>query len=147
MEWYGNTLPMREPWKLDDKAYNIMTGSFLIQSEEELFGDDWFESYAIEEILDAKYDKMDINDLIANQKHLNAKQQQQLRQLFMKYEKLFDGTLGFYPHKEVHIEVLPDAQPKHRRPYAVPQIHWETFKRELQHLLEIGVLSPQGMSS
>ena len=34
MEWYGNTLPMREPWKLNDKEFNSMAGSFLIQSRE-----------------------------------------------------------------------------------------------------------------
>ena len=70
MEWYGNTLPMQEPWKLNDKEFNNMADSFLIQSEEELFGDDWLESYAVEKSLDAKYDKMDINELMANQKHL-----------------------------------------------------------------------------
>ena len=147
MEWYGNTLPMREPWKLDEKEYFNMADLFLIQSEEELFGEDWFESYAVEKILDAKYDKMDIKELMENQKHLNSSQKEQLKQLFLKYEKLFDGTLGLYPHKKIHIEVLPDAKPKHQRHYSVPQIHWETFKKELQHLVKIGVLSPQGMSS
>ena len=89
---------MREPWKLDLNKFNIMADSFLIQSEEELFEDDWHEGYTVEKILDAKYDKININELMANQKHLNANQQQQLKQLFMKYEKLFDGTLGLYPH-------------------------------------------------
>ena len=32
------------------------------------------------------------------------------------------------------------------RPYAVPKIHMDTFKKELDHLVELGVLSPQGMS-
>ena len=72
MEWYGNTLPMQEPWKLDDNEFNNMADLFLIQSEEDLFEDDWLESYAVEKNLDAKYDKMDIDELMANQKHLNA---------------------------------------------------------------------------
>ena len=138
---------MREPWKLNDKEFNDIADSLLIQSKEELFGDDWLKSYAVEKILDAKYDKMDINKLMANKKHLNASQQQQLKQLFMKYEKVFDGILGLYPHKKVLIEVLPDARPKHQRPYAVPQIHWRRVKTELQHLVKIGVLTPQGMTS
>ena len=72
---------MQEPWKLDDQEFNNMADSFLIQSEEELFGDDWFKNYAVEKSLDAKYDKMNINELMANQKHVNANQQQQLKQL------------------------------------------------------------------
>ena len=31
--------------------------------------------------------------------------------------------------------------PKHSRPYFVPTIHLETFKAELKHLVQIGVLS------
>jgi hypothetical protein len=38
------------------------------------------------------------------------------------------------------------AVPKHLRPYAIPVIHLEAFKRELIHLVKIGVLSPQGAS-
>ena len=39
-----------------------------------------------------------------------------------------------------------DAQTKHSRPYAVPHVHSETFKKELQHLINLGVLEPQGTS-
>ena len=123
-----------------------MADLFLIQSEEEIFGENWLESYAVEKILDAKYDKMEIKELMDSLPHLYQQQKQQLEQLFAKHEKLFDGTLGLYPDKKVHTEVQPDAEPKHQRPYAVPQIHWETFKKELQHLVKIGVLSPTGMS-
>ncbi len=36
--------------------------------------------------------------------------------------------------------------PKDFRPYAIPVIHLEVFIKELIHLVEIGVLSPQGAS-
>ena len=58
-----------------------------------------------------------------------------------KYIKLFDGTLRLYPRQKVHIEVEEGAVPKHSRPYSVPTIHLETFKSELKHLVQIGVLS------
>ena len=147
MEWYGNTLPMREPWDLSNKEFVHMADAYLLQEEEEdLFGDDWFDSYAIEKILDAKYDKLDVNQVISEQKHLDSYQKQGLRDLFLKYQKVFDGSLGLYPHKKVHIEIDPNAKPVHKRAYAVPRVHLDTFKKELDHLVEIGVLSPQGMS-
>jgi hypothetical protein len=57
--------------------------------------------------------------------------------------KMFDGTLRVYPHKKVHIDIDPNAKPVHSRPYPVPQIHLKTFKKELDHLVEIGVLAAQ----
>ena len=33
-------------------------------------------------------------------------------------------------------------QYKYRRPYPVPQVHLETSKKDLYHLVDIGVLSP-----
>jgi hypothetical protein len=56
---------------------------------------------------------------------------------------MFNGTLGVYPHKKVHIDIDPNAKPVHFRPYPVPQIHLKTFKKELNHLVEIGVLAAQ----
>ena len=47
------------------------------------------------QILDAKYNKADLQSIVKNNcKHLSADQQNKLLQLLMKYELLFDGTLG-----------------------------------------------------
>jgi hypothetical protein len=56
---------------------------------------------------------------------------------------MFDGTLGVYPHKKVHIDIDPNAKPVHSRPYHVPQINLKTFKNELDHLVRLGVLTSQ----
>jgi hypothetical protein len=56
---------------------------------------------------------------------------------------MFNGTLGVYPHKKVHIDIDPNTKPVHSRPYPVPQIHLKTFKKELDHLVIIGVLAAQ----
>ncbi len=63
-----------------------------------------------------------------------------------EFTKIFNGTLGVYPHQKFHIELEPNAKPKHARPYPVPVIHLESFKKELVHLCEIDVLSRQGAS-
>jgi hypothetical protein len=60
---------------------------------------------------------------------------------------MFDGiTLGVYPHKKFPINIDPDAKPVHARAYPVPRVHLQTFKKELDHLVELGVLAPQGSS-
>ncbi len=56
---------------------------------------------------------------------------------------MFNGTLGVYPHKKVHIDIDPNAKPVHSRPYPVPQIHLKTFKKKRDHLVRIGVLAAQ----
>ena len=51
-----------------------------------------------------------------------------------------------YPHKKFHNDIKPDAKPTYSRPYSIPQIHMSTFKKELNHLVELGVLLPQNES-
>jgi hypothetical protein len=63
--------------------------------------------------------------------------------MLQENDKMFNGTLGIYPHKKVHIDIDPNAKPVHSRPYSVPQIHLKTFKKELNHLVRIGVLAAQ----
>jgi hypothetical protein len=58
-------------------------------------------------------------------------------------DKMFNGTLGVYPHKKVHIDIDPNAKPVRSRPYPVPQIYLKTFKIKLNHLVRIGVLASQ----
>jgi hypothetical protein len=100
----------------------------------------------VSEILDAKYTKVLVDDVIHQLDHVNAQQKTDLRQVLSEHTKLFDGTLGVYPHRSFHIDLVPGVVPKHFRPYAIPVIHVEAFKYELIHLVEIGVLSPQGAS-
>jgi hypothetical protein len=56
---------------------------------------------------------------------------------------MFDGTLGVYPHKKVHIAIDSNVKPVQFKPYPVPRIHLKTFKTELNHLVKIGVLTSQ----
>jgi hypothetical protein len=56
---------------------------------------------------------------------------------------MFNGTLGAYPHKKVHIDIDPNAKPVHSRPHSAPQIHLKTFKKELDHLIKMSVLAAQ----
>jgi hypothetical protein len=108
---------------------------------------DWYDPtcYAYE-ILGAKYEKVLVDDVIDQLDHLNAQQKNDLKRVLNEHTTLFDGTLGVYPHRKFHIDLVPVALPKHFRPYAIPVIHLEAFKKELIHLVEIGVLSPQGTS-
>ena len=77
---------------------------------------------------------------------IEQKKQRELKKVLIKFEKLFDGTLSVYPHRKVQIELLPDAVAKHARPYAVPQVHLEVFRKELLRLCEFNVLEPMGES-
>jgi hypothetical protein len=96
---------------------------------------DWYDPtcYA-SEILDAKFDKVLFDDVIDQLDHLDAQKKDDLKRVLNEHTKLFDGTLGVYPQRKFHIELVPEAVPKHSRPYAIPVIHLKAFKTELIHL-------------
>ena len=66
--------------------------------------------------------------------------------MLTKFTKLFNGTLDVYPHKKIHIELLADAVTKHSRPYSVPQLHLEAFRKKLLRLCKLNILEPIGES-
>ena len=108
-------MPLRDPRGLEPEEFKEIEDSLYVQVEDELFGEDWLDSYATT-ILDATYGKADILAVVNNQ------------------------------HKQFHIELEPDHTPVHARPYLVPHVHLEVFRRELNHLVKLGVLKPQGSS-
>ncbi len=63
------------------------------------FGRDWYDPdcYATE-ILGAKYEKESISEVVKKCTHLSATQKEDLHQVLKGFPKLFDGTLGVYPH-------------------------------------------------
>jgi hypothetical protein len=71
---------------------------FHIQVKDELFGKDWLECFATE-ILDAKYERTDVVEFVKGLTHLNAHQKADLLQVIQENDKMFNGTIGVYPHK------------------------------------------------
>ncbi len=61
-------------------------------------------------------------------------------------QKIFDGSFGVYPHQTVHIALLPGSKLVHHHAYLVPQAHKQTFKKKLQHMVDIGILEECGAS-
>ena len=136
--WEDDTIPFRD----SNTDLTEVLDAMYVEYEDQGIA---FSSYTIE-IMDAKYEKADLDEIADRQTHLTLEQRDALRALLKKHESLFSGNLGLYPHKKFHIDIDPSVQPTHARHYPVPRIHLEAFRKELVHLVELGVLSPQGAS-
>jgi transposase InsO family protein len=98
------------------------------------------ETKRIKKILDAKYKKVNLAELIPTLKHLNKLKQEKLNKFLQKYESMLDGTLGNYTGSDYKIELKDNVKPYHARPFPIPRIHEETLKKEVERLIKIGVL-------
>lgn len=135
--WEGSEVAFRHRDSFHDE--DVVTCHLLdLYADDEVIGDSY--------LLDSKYDKVDVEELISKQSHLTKEQQNDLLQVWHKCEKLFSGGLGTYEDREVHLDLKPDAHPVHQRPYSVPHSILDTFKKELYRLVELGVLEPTGAS-
>jgi hypothetical protein len=119
MEWFECSIPLCSSGGLDLKESDATEDMFHIQVKDKLFGEDWLECFTTE-ILDAKYEKTDVAEVMKELTHLNAHQKADLLQVLQESDKMFNGTLGVYPHERVHIDIDPNAKPVHSRPYSVP---------------------------
>ncbi len=105
-----------------------MEHMFHIQVKGEIFGEDWLKSFATE-ILDAKYKKTDVAEVVKGLTHLNAHLKSDLLWVLQENKKMFDETLDVHPHKKLHFDIDPNAKSVHFMPYPVSRIHLMTFKK------------------
>jgi hypothetical protein len=77
MEWFDYSIPLCPPGGLGSKKFDAMEDIFYIQVEDEIFGEDWLECFATE-ILDAKYERTDVAEVMKGLTHLNAHQKADL---------------------------------------------------------------------
>jgi len=77
--------------------------------------------HRVKSILDAKYEKADVDKVCKEQAELDQSQREQLAVLLCKYEQLFDGQLGRWHGQEVKLELRPDAKPYHACAYNIPR--------------------------
>ena len=137
---------MRAPPTQDtEEDFNAFAESYLIELKNEFLGFNQFDNYTSKK-LTLNMKKVNAKDVVAAQMHLTRDQRSNLKELLRKHTKLFSGKLELYLHKRFNIESLPGAQPVHSRSYPVSRIHMDTFKTELDNLVELGVFSYQGSS-
>jgi hypothetical protein len=83
-------------------------------------------------ILNAKCDKADLPAIVQDIcSHLQPSHREKLLSLLLKYETLFDGTLGNWNRPPISIKLKEGAKPYHGRPYPIAQIHKNTLKKRL----------------
>ena len=82
----------------------------------------------------------------SKQEYLSSAERSKLKGVFEKYEEVFDGKLGCYPHKKIYLKLMPDARPFCKKAYSVAQQNEHLFKNELKHLCKDGVLERCGPS-
>ncbi len=97
--------------------------------------------------MDAKYAKADLPAIVRdNCKHLSPSERESLLSLLLKFEQLFDGTLGEWTLPPVSIQLKEGVKPFHGRPYLIPKVHKATLMKEIDRLVSIGVMTWQPYS-
>ena len=87
---------------------------------------------SVKEILDVKYKPADLDKIVENSTHLSKNEQEKLHELLLKYEDLFDGSLGSWSGETYDIKLKENVTPFHSRAYPIPRIHEKTLKHEVQ---------------
>ncbi len=94
-----------------------------------------------------KYEKADLPAIIReNCSHLSASYREKLLSMLLKFELLFDGTLGDWKLPPVSFELKEGMKTYHGRPYPIPHKHKAILMKEINWLCDIGVLEWQSSS-
>jgi hypothetical protein len=94
--------------------------------------------------LDTKYEKADLPVIIRdNSSPLTASDREKLLSVLLKFELLFNGTLGDWKLPPVSFELKEAIKPYHGRPYPIPHKHKAILMKEIKQLCNIGGLEWQ----
>ena len=92
-------------------------------------------------LLDANYQKVNLNEVTENQTKLTKTEREMLFNLLSKQESLFQGKLGAWKGPLINIEIKAGTKTYHTKPFRIPQSIYQVLKREVDKLVKIGVLS------
>ena len=129
VEWGTSTMPFKESDSTPLDSYHVDDPSGI---EERV--------NRVKEILEAKYEPADLEQICSAQDQLQVEQQKKLLALLQKYSELFDGTLGTWQGTEVDLQLKEGAVPYHAKAFPVPKVHMDSLKMEVERLCKLGVL-------
>ena len=92
--WDNSVIPMREPTVPIEQSFIVEESGPVKQA-----------TIRLKKILEAKYVPADIPKVVEGRADLNPKQKKQLRKLLETNGTLFDGSLGTWRNKEVHLRL------------------------------------------
>ncbi len=132
MEWDNASTSMLDPDLFDQEDLDELANEMLYMHDP-----DTTEAERIQEILDAKYCKAELEKCNT----LNREDQQKLLKLLQKYEHIFDGTVGTWYTEPVDLVLKdPNCAPYHAKPYPVPYSQEQKLRDEVSRLCEQGIL-------
>jgi len=94
IEWDGAKMPFKDGDASTKEAYYVADSDPVEDAV-----------HRVKRILDAEYNKADIEKICEEQAKLNKQQREQVAVLLRKYEALFDGQLGRWHGQEVKLEL------------------------------------------
>ena len=100
------------------------------------------ECAALSKILAAKYEPINVKEVISKQNHLSIAERLTLERILRLRIKCLEGKRGNWKGKPVSLELLPDVHPCTARPFPIPQAYQQLVKDEVNRLVEIGLLTP-----
>ncbi len=107
----------------------------------------WSTNKRVVEILGAKYEKADHPAIIREHcSHQRASNREKLLSVLLKFELLFDGSLGDWKLPHVSFELKEGMKSYHCRPYPTPHKHKAVLMKKIKQLCNIGVLEWQPSS-
>ena len=110
IQWDSAEIPMRP-------RDSTLQDAYLIEDPEQVKQ----ATKRITEILDAKYEKADLDKIVSNCLHLTIPQRVQLLSLLKTYESMFDGTLGVWQGDPYNIHLKDQTVPYHSKAFKLPK--------------------------
>jgi hypothetical protein len=120
LSWQERSIPMKLKDELDSKNINTIVKECY---ESILTGE---MTHRTMESIDAKYEKANLQLITSRCTYLPKEERTALLKLLLRYEDLFDGTLGTWNGPKIKMKLMKDAKPYFARPFPVPQIHEKT---------------------
>ena len=127
IRWIDRTIPfvdelsLRQP-DLFDRASDPVPDAFAAQ------------------IMDSLYDQVDLDDMILKLDHFPAKQRAELQKVVSSFRSVFTQRLRRHTGADIEINLKAGAVPKTHRAYPVAEAHMQTFRKELDRLVDQDVL-------
>jgi hypothetical protein len=134
INWEGNCIPLKARGELSEDnvihtLYHTITMSDILFEAEERQA----------RILDANYEKADIDEVVKEIDNLNEEEKRLLSNVLKDFPILFGGGLGTLNVKPVHLELKEGAKPYHAKPFPIPQSLRATTMKEMDRLTECKV--------